>query len=102
MLYNESVPAHILLAFYTADHYMTYGSVSAKVPHTPTIHCLGRARPSDTLCRTEGSRTGGGTGTFDGADTSKMLNAIRNSWPQRSGSYCGIETAEGALTLRTL
>lgn len=38
-----------------------------------------------------------GTGTFYGADTTRMLNAIQPIWPQRSGAYCGIETAEAAV-----
>jgi hypothetical protein len=37
-----------------------------------------------------------GTPTFYGADTTKTVDAIQNIWPQGSGNYCGIETAEGA------
>jgi hypothetical protein len=36
------------------------------------------------------------TPTFYGADTTKMVNAIQNIWPQGTGNYCGIETAEAA------
>lgn len=42
-------------------------------------------------------RADAGTGTFYGADTTRTINAIRNIWPQRSGPYCGIETAEAAV-----
>jgi hypothetical protein len=34
---------------------------------------------------------------FYGADTTKMVNAIQHIWPQNSGAYCGIETAEAAV-----
>lgn len=42
-------------------------------------------------------RADAGTGTFYGADTTRMLNAIRYIWPQRSGAFCGVETAEAAV-----
>lgn len=34
-----------------------------------------------------------GTPTFYGADSTRTVNAIARIWPQRSGNYCGIETA---------
>lgn len=42
-------------------------------------------------------RAEAGTGTFYGGDTTKMVNAIQHIWPQNSGAYCGIETAEAAV-----
>lgn len=42
-------------------------------------------------------RVEAGTGTFYGGDTTKMVNAIQHIWPQNSGAYCGIETAEAAV-----
>lgn len=38
-----------------------------------------------------------GAGTFYGADSTRTINAIRYIWPQASGPYCGIETAEAAV-----
>jgi hypothetical protein len=34
-----------------------------------------------------------GTGTFYGADTTKMNNAVAGIWPQLNGPYCGIASA---------
>lgn len=42
-------------------------------------------------------RAEAGAGTFYGADTTRTVNAIRYIWPQRTGAYCGIETAEAAV-----
>lgn len=37
------------------------------------------------------------TATFYGADTTRTINAINAIWPQYSGPYCGIATAEAAV-----
>jgi len=38
-----------------------------------------------------------GAGTFYGTDTTMTINAMRNTWPQGNGAYCGIATAEAAV-----